>query len=269
MYGLLDTTLDSKQTDPPHIMVARADEEVVHAHEQITRAHEEIGRTEEQLSKLEHDAARHPSDHPRTRINTFRPAVPTARPSLGRRAVRAFIGLTLTACIGLAAIAWQSPSYGNAAKQMIAEWVPQSVLTSFPALPARPAVQPGAARVAAPQPAPPAQAAPQGVAPTAAAESVQLVQSMARDLATLGQRIEQIKASIDQLKISQQQMSHDIPKASESKSQNLPPKLSSSPPRPIATSTRKPVPTLPSPQATAQPQVEKTQVSSAPRAPMR
>jgi hypothetical protein len=282
MYGLLDTTLDPKQTDPPHVMVARADEELAHAYEQITRAHEEIGRTEEQLSKLEHDAARHPSDHPQTRMNTFRPAVPSARPSLGRRAVRAFIGLTLTACIGVAAIAWQSPSYGNAAKQMIAEWAPQSVLTSslplekpgLSALPAPPAVQEGAARAAPPQPAPPAQAASQGVAPTAAAvsaESAQLLQSMARDLATVGQRIEQLKASIDQLKVSQQQMSREIPKASESKSseQNLRPKISSSPPRPTATSTRKPVPTLPSPQATAQPQAEKTQLSSAPRAPMR
>jgi hypothetical protein len=274
MYGLLDTTLDSKQTDPPHVMVARADEEVAHAYEQIRRAHEEIGRTEEQLSKPEHDAARHPSDHPQTRINTFRPAVPTARPSLGRRAVRAFIGLTLTACIAVAAIAWQSPSYGNAAKQMIAEWAPQSVLTSFPALPAPPAVQAGAARAAPPQPAPPAQAALQGVAPTTAAvsaESAQLVQSMARDLVTVGQRIEQLKASIDQLKVSQQQMSRDILKASESKSseQNLRPKLSSFPPRPTATSTRTPLPMLPSPQATAQPQAEKTQLSSAPRAPTR
>src|SRR3977135_1675853 len=121
--ALMDTTLNPEQTDPPHVLVSRADEQLAHAHEQIARS-------EEQLSKLEHDAARHPSDHPQTRINTFRPAVPTARPSLGRRAVRPFIGLTLTACIAVAAIAWQSPSYGNAAKQMIAEWAPQSVLTS-------------------------------------------------------------------------------------------------------------------------------------------
>ncbi len=118
-----------------------------------------------------------------------------------------------------------------------------------------------------------AQVAPQGVVPPAAAlspESVQLLQSMARDLATVGQRIEQLKASIDQLKASQQQVSRENAKPSESKAseQNVRPKTSTPPPRPTAASTRKPVATLPSPQATAQPQVEKTQLSSAPRAPM-
>ena len=101
MYGLLmDTTANSKQTDSCQVMAARADEELAHAYEQITRAHEEIGRTEEQLSKLGHDAARHPSDHPQTRMNAFRPAVPSNRPSLGGRAARAFISLTLIAGIG-------------------------------------------------------------------------------------------------------------------------------------------------------------------------
>jgi len=48
----MDTTLNPKQTDPPHVLVARADEELAHAHEQITRADEQIARAEEQLSKL-------------------------------------------------------------------------------------------------------------------------------------------------------------------------------------------------------------------------
>src|SRR5258708_7179485 len=110
MYGLLmDTTLNPKQTDPPNVLVARADEGLAHAHEQITRADEEIARAEEQLSKLEREAARHPSDHPQTRMNTFRPAVPGKRPSLGGRAVRGFIGLMFAACIGVAAFVWQSP----------------------------------------------------------------------------------------------------------------------------------------------------------------
>src|SRR6266403_2301713 len=130
MYGLLmDTTLNPKQTDPPNVLVARADEGLAHAHEQIARADEEIARAEEQLSKLEREAARHPSDHPQTRMNTFRPAVPGKRPSLGGRAVRGFIGLMLAACIGVAAFVWQSP-YGDAAKQIIVSWVPQLVLTS-------------------------------------------------------------------------------------------------------------------------------------------
>jgi hypothetical protein len=280
MYGLMmDTTANPKQTDSRHVMVARADEELAHAHEQITRAHEEIGRTEEQLSELQHDVARQPSDHPQSRMNTFRPAVPSNPPSLGRRAVRAFLSLALFGCIGVAAMAWQSPSPGDAAKQMIARWAPQLVPTLLltlesPGLPAQRAplaVRASAASAAPPQPAPLAQIAPQGVVPPASAlspDSAQLLQSMARDLATVGQRIEQLKASIDQLKAGQQQMSREIAKPFESKAseQNLRPKTSAPPPRPTAASTRKPV-TLSSPQATAQ-QAEKTQLSSAPRAPM-
>ncbi len=113
-----DTTLNPKESEPRRVMVARVDEKLAQVFEQITRVDEEIARAEEQLSKRD-DAARHPSDHPQTRMNTFRPAVPGNRPSLGGRAVRAFIGLTLAACIGVAAIAWQSPSYGDAARQII------------------------------------------------------------------------------------------------------------------------------------------------------
>ena len=238
----MDTTLDPKQTDPRHVLMARADEELAHAYEQITSAGEQIARAEEQLSKLEHDAARHPSDHPQTRMNTFRPAVPGNRPLFDRPAVRGFTGLLLAACIGVAAIAWQS-SYGDAA--IIATWAPQRVVTSSP-----PLENPGLA-----------QTAPEDVAPTAAAlspELTQLLQSMARDLATLGQGIELLKAS-------QEQMARVIAKASE---QSLRPKISAPPPRPTAATTRKPVPTLPSPQAAARPQAEEPQLSSAPRRPM-
>ena len=51
----MDTTLDPKQTDPRHVLLARADEELAHAYDQITRANEEIARAEKQLSKLEQD----------------------------------------------------------------------------------------------------------------------------------------------------------------------------------------------------------------------
>jgi hypothetical protein len=283
------------------------------------QAYEQFGRADEELSNLLHDAARHLSDA-QTRTGsdvpagppvppaetTFRPSavndvlVPGQLWSIGRGAMRAFIALLLVACIGAAGIAWQS--YGDAAKEMIAAWAPQLALTSSlppekPGLaeqPAPPAVQADAA------PAPLAQTAPEDVAPTAAAlppESAQLLQSMARDLATVGQEIEQLKTSqaqmaranaelaeqlkaaqaqmaranaelaeqlkvaqaqmvrdnaelAKQLKASQEQMARTIAKASE---QNLRPKTSAPPPRPIATPTRKPVPKPSSPQARAQP----------------
>jgi len=247
----MDTT---QQTDPRHVLAAHADEELAHAHEQITRAGEEIARAEEQLSKLEHDA------------------VPGSRRLFDRPAVRGLTGLLLAACIGVAAIAWQS-SYGDAAKEIIARWAPQRVATSSPPLenpglaaqPSPPAVEAAGANTAPSQPALLAQTVPEDVAPTAAPPSpelTQVLQSMARDLATLGQEIEQLKAgqeqmardnanTAEQLKASREQMARVLAKASE---QNLRPKMSA--PRPTAATTRKPVPTLPSPQAIAQPQAE-------------
>jgi hypothetical protein len=282
----MDTALNPKQTEPRHVLVARADEELTHAYEQITRADEQIASAEKQLSKLERDAARS--------------AVPGKRPSLGGQAVRGFTGLMLTACICAAAIVWQS-SYGDAAKLIIARRAVQLVPTAslplenpgLPPQPSPPAVEAAAANTAPPppQPAPLAQTAPEDVAPIAAAPSpelTQLLQSMARDLATLGQGIEELKAgqqqmardntnAADQLKASQEQMAEQmaqlIAKASE---QNLRPKIPAPPPRPTAAPTRKPVPILPSsPQATARPratthlQAEEPRSSSRPPTPAR
>jgi hypothetical protein len=57
--------------------------------------------------------------------------------------------------------------------------------------------------------------------------------------------------AVEQLKASQEQMARLIAKASE---RNPQPKISAPLPSPMATPTRKPVPTGPSPQARAQPQ---------------
>jgi hypothetical protein len=195
-----------KQTNPHDVAVAALKE----AYEQFGRADEQLARVDEQVSKLEQDAVPHPSD-PQTPINTFQPFVPGDRPLLGGQAVRAFIGLILAACIGVAAMAWQSPSYRDAARQIIASWTPQLVpilsLIENPGLPAHlsPATfQAGTANTAPPEPAPLAQTAPEGVAAPAAAaalspELTQLLQSTARDLATVGQEIGQLKTSQEQM----------------------------------------------------------------------
>ena len=279
----MHSTPNPKQTDPrDFLMIAPEDKE---------------------LSNLAHDAMCYSSAQTRMGSDfsagppippvdlTFRPAavnnveVPGDRPSIGRRAVRAFIRFLWVACIGGAGVAWQF--YGDAAKQIIAKWAPQFVLILSPPLenprlpeqPTPPAVQASATKAAPPQPAPLAQTSTEGAA-ALSPESAQLLQSMARDLATAGQEIEQLKAS-------QEQMFRDVAKASE---QNRRPKISASPPRSAATPPRKPMPFRPSqaaaaptlpqaaapsvlrqpepqPQATARPQVE-PELSSAPRPPM-
>ena len=198
--------------------------------------------------------------------------VPGTRPSFGGQAMRGFVGLLLAACVGVAAIVWQS-SYGDTAKEIIARWAPQLVTSSpplenrgLPEQPSPPTVQASAANAAPPQPA--TQTAPEGVAPTAAAlspESAQLLQSTARNLANVEQDIEQLKAGIallnanvEQIKASQEQMSRDIAKASE---QNLRPKISALPPRPAAAPARKP------PQASAARTSPQAAAPSVPRQP--
>jgi len=267
----MHSTLNPKQTDDPHDFLVVAPDIVL------------IAPADAELSSLAPDAMRYPSD-PQTHIgsdfsagiavppvDTFRAAavndvqVPGERGSIGKSAVRAFTALLLAACLGLAAIAWQSS--GNVAKQIIAKWAPKFILTSLlPALenpglpeqPSPPTVQASAAKAAPPQPAPLAQTAPAGVAANAAAlppESAQLLHSMALDLATARQEIEQLKAK---------QMSRDIAKASK---QNLRPKISAPPPRSAAAPARKPMPPFPPRQAAAAPTLPQAAAPSVPRQP--
>jgi hypothetical protein len=266
----MHSTLKPKQADDPHdVLVVASDAVPVASADAVP-----VASANEQLARLVHDAVRQPLD-PQTLTGSgfatappVRPVDTTFRPSdvndiqiLGRRrwidrpAVRVLTALLLAA--GVAAIAWQS--YGDAAKQMIVTWAPQSALTSWlpleklglPAQPTPPAVAPGAAEAAASPAAAPAQTAPAAAA--LSPESAQLIQSMAHDLATVGQQIEQLKASIEQLKAGQQQMSRDVAKASEKASeQNLRPRITPPVPRPAVARVRKPpMPPYPLPPAAA------------------
>ncbi len=309
----MQSTPNPNQTDPDDVLVIAPDIVLVARPD----------RAEKEFSNLAHDAMSRPSDS-QTHMapdfsagpsvlpvdTTFRAAavndgqVRGSRRSIGVRAIRACIGFLLAVCLAVAASLWQS--HGDAAKQIVARWVPQFALTSSspqqnPALAEQPgpsAVQASAANAAAAQPVPPAQTATEGVAAASATlspESTQLLQSMAGDLAHAEQEIEQLKASIAQLKASQQQMSRDFAKASEAKvseakvpearasgakasEQNLRSRLSAAVRRSAAASARKPMPPLPSPQAAApsaprqgEPQPQPTaqpQAELAPRPPM-
>jgi hypothetical protein len=267
----MQTTLKPKQDDDPHdFLVVGSDGAPV-------------APARESLASLAADAVRRPLDSQTPTGSAFaaappvRPVDATFRPAtvddiqplgqrrwIAKRIVRAVVAVLLT--VGAAVIARQS--YGDAAKQMIATWVPQSTLTSWlpldklglAASPASPAAAPGAAQAQAPQAAAPAPAAPDASAPAAAAppaDSTQLMQAMAHDIASVGQQIEQLKASIDQLKAGQDQLSRDVAKVSERASEKVariapPPVL---PPRPVVPRPHKPPPPYPLPQAATAPAV--------------
>jgi hypothetical protein len=225
----MDSSASTKQAEPHDSsqglstqeaeLVARADERLAHAYEQIAHADEQLARINEQIYRLEHEAVRTKS------VNRVH------GPSRGRPAMRGLVGLLLMA--GICIAAFVSQSYGNTARQVISRWVPQLVPASSspvdtPQLAAQqnaPAVQLAAADTALAQP--PAQAAPQeAAAAPIPPEVTQLLQTMARDLASVQEGIQQLKTSqeeitrenartAEQLKASQEQMARVVASVSE------------------------------------------------------
>jgi hypothetical protein len=176
---------------------------------------------------------------------------PGRRPPRGRWLRRVIVVFLFAFGSAVAAEGWRH--YGDAAKQRIADWMPQLVATSSPpAADAASSQQPAAtdvqAATAAPPPAAPAseQAAEAPATPSSAPDQAQVIQSMA-------QQIEQLKASVEQLKAGQDQMSRDIAKTSDVKASevraadpNLRPRIAAPktvlPPRAAAALPRKPRP---------------------------
>jgi hypothetical protein len=281
----MQSTLNPKPSDDPHdvLMVAPDIVLVAPTNEELSKLAHIIRHPSNPQARTEPDFSESPPGPPFPPVDTTFRAVPSDRPSMGARAMRAFIGFLLAVGIGIAAAVWQTN--GDAAQQMIARWVPQLVPTSSPppenpglaGQPDQAAAQASAAASAPAQPTPPAQAASEGVAPVAAAPSAAespSLQSMARDLAAAGQQIEQLKASIEQLKASQEQMSRDVAKVSDAKAseakaseQSQRPRISALPPRPAAAPARKPMPSFRPAQAAATPILPPAAAPYVPRQP--
>lgn len=154
----------------------------------------------------------------------FRPtpvvvATPGRARSMGARAARAFaVTLLLAAAGGAAKFGWQS--YGDTAQRFASQWAPTFGGATSPAA------------VAAAPPAAPSQGDAAGNAaitdvnaPTAApsADPAQASASAPNEIAGLRQQIETLKASIEELKSGQQQMSRDLAKVSDLKASEIKP----------------------------------------------
>src|SRR6476646_129677 len=122
---------------------------------ELERAAEPLSRLQEELSKLSHEAAGLRPDPRTASINTFRPAVSGNRTSFGGWALRGFTGILLAAGIGIAGFIWLGSS-GDAAKTA----------------PSQPAALVQTASTAA-----------------VSSEVMPLLQSLARDLVSLGKEI--------------------------------------------------------------------------------
>jgi hypothetical protein len=197
---------------------------------------------------------------------------PVPPPATGRAKKSKAVVFVLTLCSALIAAAWQH--YGVAAKQMFAGWKPPFHFSSSPPTektglgeqPDAATVQASAADQAASQDATAAQPAEASVA-VPSPDAAQM-QSMARDMAAMGQEIQLLKASIAELKTSQQAMAVTKPaeiKPAEAKpvaqaprpkvTAALPPRPLAPPPvrRPATTSYYPPAQSYPNTQAAAPP----------------
>ncbi len=256
----MQSTPDIKPADPPAVdpgpstqrsglsapdkeLVARADERLAHAYEQIALADEQLARMNQQMSRLAPEAGQQPG----------------RRPARHGSALRGLIGLLLAA--GIFSAAFVSQFAGEATRQMISRWAPQSASASVlpnektlaSVQPDAPPVRLAAADATLSQAPPAAQTAPQEVAPTAAAiptELTQLLETMSHDLANLVQKIDELKASQDQLardqantaeqvKASQEQVARLVAATAE---QNQRAATPAPLPRPVAAPARTPTP---------------------------
>lgn len=169
---------------------------------------------------------------------TFRPAaigngvsaVPARRS--GARAIRSFIVAVIVATVTAAAgYAWHARDGDMDA--LIAQWVPSFAQSSFAALKGfatrAPSSQPASAAEAAPTDTAQADAAPGNTPPaTAVAEAASpAIQpppvAADNDIAGMRDEIAQLKASIEDLKASQQQMARDLARAVEAKAADVAP----------------------------------------------
>ncbi len=174
--------------------IAQALEQLGHADEQFMQPDEKAFNSEK-----ENDAARHPSDE------QSRSAEPGRGSSRGRLMLRSLVALLTLACIGVAALVWQS-THGQTA--------PEPISTSSVSTKKEPSAQPApygidaAAKTEAALPQQPSGAQTKrtaSAAPTAAPTAPDLAQSIqmiARELANMEQ-------GIDQLKTGQAQMVRD------------------------------------------------------------
>jgi hypothetical protein len=227
-------THDPKQGDPHGMQ--RADESLTLAYERIKSASEELARLDRLVSGLERGG-----DRPSVRqegagaarsdaaVNAApTPENPARHPRLkgSQLMLRGVIGLVLATCIFAAAFASQ---YGHEAKAIMARWSPQVSIApreaaSEPRREARsPFVQIADADEQPAPPAPPshkeAEDVPSG-GPTMSADPAQSLKSIARDLAGIQEKLEQLKTSHEQTRRDHAEAIQQLKAAQEQAARN-------------------------------------------------
>lgn len=271
----MHSTQTLRETDDPHdapamapdvVSAAWADKVLADINRAAKVANHVLSQAPDQLPRTPSSALAAPAPTVDTTfraaaVGDIKPAV--ARPPKSKWAAHVTMIFMFALVSAFAAGLWNH--YGATARQLIAEWTPPAVAewapqftlasTSEQAAPAEQATadqtaaadQPASQTASATQPADAAAVPP---------ESADLIQSMSRDLAAMGRQIEQLKASIAELKSNQQSSSPAIARTTEAKPAEIRspapppvarPKMSAAvppppAPRPVASPVRRPAP---------------------------
>lgn len=237
----MQSQANTRPTEPPEShaglstqdieLVARADERLARAYEQIALADVQLARVNEQISTLDKQGAR---KKPRRR-------------SRGRPALRGLIALLLTA--GVCAVALAMNARGDKPPPMIAQWMQPLAPASDPPKLAADRLQPDVQIAAADAP----QAlSPDGPTNPTPPDATEQLQAMSRDLVSLHQEIEQLKANqealfresaanAEQIKETREQATRAVAMATEQNAR----RVSAAPPLPVASPARRPAVTAP------------------------
>lgn len=252
----MQSTLTARETDPHDVFVIEPD--VVLA----ARIDPPEGRAREPnlralVSEISAGVAAHATA---PKVDTSFRSV-AAENRRGRWAARFVVVFLFALVSAVGAAAWQR--YGDRAQAYVAMAAPLLGLSSLQATSA-PATSPPVADATPEQAAAPAEAAASATdtavaSAPASSDQTQLIQALSRDLAAMGQQVQQLKASLAELKASQEQVAHDAKaaeaKAAEAKAleQTMRAKVSALPPRPPVAPARKPKPYVAPVQASAAP----------------
>jgi hypothetical protein len=217
---------DEPKPDEPQ-GVKSADDELARAYERIKSAEEELARLDQVVCGLERGGDSLPNRQESTDAERSDAAVnetptpenqaPPPRPKGSRPMLRVLVGLLLA--IGVAGAAFAS-RYGNEAKAIMAQWIPPTMIASPEASePRRPAKSPivqvadAGEQPSAPQPSSQKEAAPasspketKDIPPTGATapagsssdDVAQSLKTIAQGLASINEKLEQLKSSHDQ-----------------------------------------------------------------------
>lgn len=257
----MQTEVKPKSSDDPHdfvvvpsdqVQVAPSDAEITDLlRAAAARQHSETGvRTASDPG----EPASMPAVDTTFRATAVNDDVPVRTGSFGRRAMRGAAALLLALGIGAAAVSWQT--FGYAAKKALLTWAPKwAIAASLPleklGLATNSAASEQTADAAATPAAVSASSDTVATASTPAdpaappSDAAQQLQSMARDLANANQQVETLKASIAELKASQQQMARDLAKVTDKLAEpNAKPKIVTATPH-APQAARRPAPVYP------------------------